>query len=139
MHRFIISGFKINSLGEDMKKQARRSSHRIVDCDEMVKSCGPFAVKNRYGKKVTRHLTKRELVFGLKDFAGLVSWISYPNNKPDEVVIDIRARMLGAGDWIIDFVRKVIQEPTCDRDNNPLKDSWQIVSEVNPFEDFKRF
>lgn len=132
MYRFDISGFAVNNRGEDMKKQARRASHQVASCDEVVTSCGPFRVEEKSGEEAVRHLTRRELVFGLKGFGGLVIWRGTTGMDMDdpegsgmciavdgEVIIDSRAKMLGLlSEWIIDFVRQII-----------VKAGWRIIQE----------
>jgi hypothetical protein len=89
---------------------------------------GPSVRFERYGRIVERPLTRRELVFGVKapddgkggGFAGLVVWAGYEGSDlQPEVRIDMaRARMVGADDWIVQFVRQII-----------LAAGWTIQSE----------
>jgi len=118
VHKFFISGFKINSLGEDMKKQARRAAHKVEGDEEVILTCGPFQTEDKFGKTASRFLTRHELIFGLKGFGGLASWVAWEDNTgTGEVRVDFRAKMLGCG-WAIDFVREVIFEA-----------GWSIIME----------
>lgn len=101
--------------GGQLKQQARRASHRVHGCDELV---GPKVRFEYYEKPYLRHLTRREVVFGVKapkhgdgGFAGLVAWCGYEGtDHTPEIHIDmVRASMARAEEWTIDFVRDIIR------------------------------
>jgi hypothetical protein len=131
-YKFVISGFSPQPYrfsdgteimpGGQLKSQARRVSHRVTGCDDKV---GPVIRFERYGRIYKRALTRRELVFGVKSpndgkgggFAGLVIWSSF-NNPPEVRINMVRAKAVGADNWIVQFVRKVI-----------LAAGWTILQE----------
>lgn len=111
--------FTISFRDEDpgrMKSVARRASHQVPECETPGLTIGPVRFDYR-GSVVTRNLTRREAVFGMRSpvdgrggFAGLVTWQGYPNNEDQTYVsIDMtRSRIVGADGWIVDFVRQCI-------------------------------
>lgn len=118
-HRFLVAGFVPTATAEgiipggQMKTEARRVSHRVPGAEDRV---GPSVRFERYGRLYERALTRRELVFGVKapddgkggGFAGLVVWAGYEGlDRQAEVRIDM-ARMAGAEEWLVQFVRDVI-------------------------------
>lgn len=133
MYRFLVSGVSLSPYrlsdgreivpGGQMKSQARRVSHRLPGADDKV---GPVIRFERYGRVHERPLTRREMIFGVKappdgkggGFAGLVIWRDPYEDRPGEVIITPRARLTGAGEWIVQFVRQII-----------LTAGWTIIKE----------
>jgi hypothetical protein len=112
-YRFLVTPERIVPGGQ-MKSQARKVSHAVPGAEDKV---GPSVRFERYGRIVERPLTRRELVFGVKapddgkggGFAGLVIWRDPHNDQPGEILVDtVRAKWIGAGDWIVNFVRQII-------------------------------
>jgi len=120
-NKIVLTGFQPEKLSDgaipfgQLKSQARRASHRVPSCDDEV---GPVIRFDYRGQIFERKLTRREMVFGVKapddnsggGFAGLVIWRDGQDELPSEVVIEMaRARMTGAGEWVIQFVREVVK------------------------------
>lgn len=116
-YKFFVKGYLFNGkMQEEMKRIARRVSHRVPGANDSGLSLGPVRFEYR-GRIEQRSLTKRETVFGMASpsdrnggFAGLVSWRGYPDENGCTVVsVDIaRATLVGASEWIVDFVRQCI-------------------------------
>lgn len=129
VHRFWVTGVKLQQTpegivpGGQMKTQARKVSHTVPGAHDAM---GPPIRFERYGRIVERPLSRRDLVFGVKapdddkggGFAGLVIWQDPHGDQPGQVIITPRASLVGAGDWIVQFVRQII-----------LAAGWTIQSE----------
>jgi len=128
MYKFLVTGVNLQKIGDiipggQMKSQARKASHAVPGAEDRV---GPSVRFERYGRIVERALTRREMVFGVKapddgkggGFAGLVIWRDPQGDQPGEVIITPRASLIGAGDWIVQFVREII-----------LAAGWTIIKE----------
>lgn len=119
--KFLVEGYQGEP--ERMKSVARRVSHQLPDAEEQgINRSIRF---ERYDEIIKRPLTKRETVFGVKSppngggCKGLVNWRAFC--RPAEATIEMaRAKILGADEWIEDFVRRVI-----------LEAGWKIVKQEN--------
>ena len=145
-HTFAISEFESNHYGEDGKKQGSRGSHEVGGEQEVVElSIGPIPVTNPNGTESTRHLTRHEIVFGLKGWGGLVIWrASEANGGNGEIIVDTaRARYAEKdGPWVVDFVRQIIlAEATRFRNGKTiiLKHPWKIEKEQAPEDLVRRY
>lgn len=131
---FKVGGYRLMDLNgkreTDMIYQARVASHRVLGNDDPI---GPIPRRRFYrnGFVIRSRLWRRELVFGVDSYPGLVRF-SFPEN-PDRkqqatITIDIRRaafREIGAAGWIIGFVREIIEN---------TDDNWMILEEFPIFE-----
>lgn len=115
IYRFVVDT-KSDLVSFQLKKYIRTISHQVEGCDEEI---GPYLEFERYKKLIKRNLTKREMVCGVKGFKALLAFHGEPSSLT--LTVDTaRAKMCSADDWIIEFVREIIQ-----------KAGWKILEEKN--------
>ncbi|MDO8592670.1 MAG: hypothetical protein Q7R92_02770 [bacterium] len=115
-YTFIVADYKGNPY--ELKSFVRRTaSHKVTGNSLPGTNLGPIRFQ-RYAKTMERELTRREAVFGVGSpadnsgggFKGLVMWRGMRDGLGNcQVVAEMaRSRLVGAADWIIDFVRQCI-------------------------------